>query len=115
MKSPHFVAAVSRHPAERLRSPHRLKGWIEDTFVAYFEDTGARKFTPHKLRGTAMSHARRAKIDVEDASIFFGCNPETMRKHYLDIDETKVSDDVAERMRRKKGRGKGNDPTDKAA
>ena len=41
-----------------------------------------------------MSRARKASIPIDDAAVAFGCNPETMRRHYIAIDETEVSDSV---------------------
>jgi hypothetical protein len=33
-------------------------------------------------------------ISYEDAAVAFGCNPDTMRKHYIAFDEVAVSDRV---------------------
>jgi hypothetical protein len=56
----------------------------------------AKAFKLHNLRGTAMTRAKEAGISYEDAAVAFGCNPETMRKHYVAIDEIMVSDRVME-------------------
>jgi hypothetical protein len=44
-----------------------------------------------------LSRARQAGVSSEDAAIAFGCNPETMRRHYIRLDETPISDEVMER------------------
>jgi hypothetical protein len=41
-----------------------------------------------------MSRAKSAGVAYDDDAIAFGCNPETMRKHYITLDETAVSDAV---------------------
>jgi hypothetical protein len=55
-------------------------------------------FKLHNFRGTAMSRARTAEVSYDDASIAFGCHPETMRKHYVALDETSISDRVMDRI-----------------
>lgn len=62
-----------------------------------------KKFKLHNLRGTAMSG-----IHFEDAAVAFGCNPDTMRKHYLELDEVAVTDRVMEAIQ---GNGKKADET----
>ena len=41
-----------------------------------------------------MTRAWMAGIKVEDAAIAFGCDPETMREHYLALDEQAIADRV---------------------
>jgi hypothetical protein len=41
-----------------------------------------------------MSRARQAGISYDDASVAFGCHPETMRQHYVNMNETAISDHV---------------------
>lgn len=72
----------------------QAEDWLENEAQRYFQETGARRFKLHNLRGTAMSRARRAGISIDDAAIAFGCNPDTMRKHYVAIDEESVADSV---------------------
>jgi predicted phage-related endonuclease len=45
-----------------------------------------------------MSRARQAGIGESDAAIAFGCNPSTMREHYLALDETAIADEVFSRL-----------------
>lgn len=83
------------HHAKRVRgyTPERLKDWMENQAVLYFEARPeARKFKLHNLRGTAMSVAKMAGVSFEDAAIAFGRHPATMREHYLALDETAISD-----------------------
>lgn len=73
--------------AERVKtfSPRQLRYWLQENAKTYFKKTKAKRFKLHNLRGTAMSRARMLGIGCDDAAISFGCNPDTMRKHYLAI------------------------------
>ena len=90
----HFVIAA----AVRDFAPHRLKSWIQGEAKLYFQATKADRFKLHNLRGTAMSKARMAGVIEDDAAIAFGCTPQTMREHYLALDEESISDDVFVRI-----------------
>ena len=50
-----------------------------------------------------MSKARMAGVGFDDAAVAFGCHPETMRKHYVALDETEISDRVMDRMQGRSG------------
>jgi integrase len=80
-------------------TPRQLVKWLQAEAQGYFDKTGAKKFKLHNLRGTAMSKARMAGVAESDAAIAFGCNPETMRKHYLALDEAQISDRVFSLLR----------------
>lgn len=83
--------------ARRVRgyTPERLKDWMENQANLYFEkEPEAQKFKLHNLRGTAMSVAKMAGVSFEEAAIAFGCHPETMRQHYLALDEVTITDRV---------------------
>ena len=87
------------HPNHARRvlgyTPERLKDWMENQAALYFEEVpAARKFKLHNLRGTAMSVAKMAGVSFEEAAIAFGCHPETMRQHYLALDEVAITDRV---------------------
>jgi hypothetical protein len=41
---------------------------------------------------------RHAAERNADAAVAFGCNPDTMRKHYIALDEVEISDRVMERI-----------------
>jgi integrase len=90
--SPRIAARVKDY------SPRQLRYWLQENTKTYFKKTKAKRFKLHNLRGTAMSRARMAGIGCDDAAIAFGCNPATMRKHYLAIDEQAVSDAVFDRL-----------------
>lgn len=83
-------------------SPVRLKRWIQnekDEYLwAHEGDPTVRHFKLHNLRGTAMSRAKQAGATYDRASIAFGCHPETMRRHYLQLDETAISDAVFDQI-----------------
>ncbi len=79
-------------------SPERLKVWLQHQLIAFRKATNGSRFKLHNLRGTPMSRARTAGIQIDDASITFGCNPQTMRQHYLNLDETRIADDVFNRI-----------------
>jgi hypothetical protein len=73
----------------------RLKKWLERENRQYLKkNPTAKKFKLHNLRGTPMSKAKEAGVHFEDAAIAFGCNADTMRKHYLALDEVAVTDRV---------------------
>ena len=80
-------------------TPARLVKWVQGEAEAYFHTTKAKHFKLHSLRATAMSQARMAGIAEGDAAVAFGCNPETMRKHYLNLDEVAIADQVFARLR----------------
>ncbi len=89
--------AQNRRTGEGLQ-PRQLRYWLQENTKTYFKKTKAKRYKLHNLRGTAMSRARMVGIGCDDAAIAFGCNPDTMRKHYLAIDEQAVSDAVFERL-----------------
>ncbi|WP_435017984.1 site-specific integrase [Tundrisphaera sp. TA3] len=103
--------------SERLRSIHRgrgrqdhvssLRGFAPERLVAWLEDEvekyrsahpERRRFKLHNFRGTAMSRAKLAGVAYDDAAVAFGCHPETMRRHYIHLDETLISDSVMDRL-----------------
>jgi integrase len=93
---PHHAAVVQEF------RPRRLMDWLQDQAIEYFKThPEARKFKLHNFRGTAMSRAKMAGVSYEDAAIAFGCNPNTMREHYLSLEEVEISDRVMEKMQAK--------------
>ena len=75
--------------------PQRLVNWLQDRLVEFRKERpDIPRFKLHNYRGTAMSRAKSAGVAYDDDAIAFGCNPETMRKHYITLDETAVSDAV---------------------
>lgn len=88
--------------------PQRLKRFLQNEVAEYCQaHPDARPFTLHDFRGTAMSTAKKAGVTYDEAAITFGCHPETMRRHYIVIDEVAISDGVLERVQRVKQGDKG--------
>jgi integrase len=84
--------------------PRRLKRFLQNEVTAYCQThPDVRPFTIHDFRGTAMSTAKMAGVTYDEAAITFGCHPETMRRHYLVINEVAIADAVLERVQRVKG------------
>ena len=54
---------------------------------------------------SALSRARMAGVSYDDDAIAFGCNPQTMRQHYIALDETEISDRVMDKIRGGNGDG----------
>jgi len=83
--------------------PQRLKRFLQNEVSEYCRShPDCRRFTLHDFRGTAMSKAKMAGATYDEAAITFGCHPETMRRHYLVIDEVAIADAVLERVQRVK-------------
>ncbi len=79
-------------------SPARLVRWLQDQTKEYINETGATRFKLHNFRGTAMSRARAAEITESDAAILFGCNPQTMREHYISLQKAELAEKIFEKM-----------------
>lgn len=99
-----YVARKELHHALAVKDfdPKRFKRWVqkekEEYLDAHKDDPTVRHFKLHNLRGTAMSRAKQAGATYDQASIAFGCHPETMRKHYLQLDETEIADGVFDKI-----------------
>ena len=99
-----YIARKESHHAVATKDfdPKRLKRWVqkekEEYLLAHKGDPKVRHFKLHNLRGTAMSRAKQAGATYDQASIAFGCHPETMRKHYLQLDETAIADGVFDKI-----------------
>ena len=93
-------ARGNHHHAKAVKdfSPARLVGWLQEQKSLYIQETEAEDFHLHNFRRTAMSRARMAGASESDAAIAFGCTPDTMRQHYLVLDEEKIADSVFERI-----------------
>jgi hypothetical protein len=50
------------------------------------------------FRKRAFTLAWEAGIDMRQASAAYGCNVDTLMKHYVALDEQAVTDEVFERM-----------------
>jgi len=83
--------------------PKRLVRWLQDRLVEFRKERpDIPRFKLHNDRGTAMSRAKSAGVAYAAAAIAFGCNPETMRKHSIALDETAVADAVMDRIQQGK-------------
>lgn len=81
-------------------SPQRLYYWIETLFADYRKAFPDRpRLTSHMFRKRAFTRAWNAGIDVRKASIAYGCNVDTLMKHYVMLDEQEVTDEVFGQMR----------------
>jgi serine/threonine protein phosphatase 1 len=85
-------------------TPERLMRFLQREVSDYFDaHPDLRPFTLHDFRRMAMSTAKMAGVSYDDAAITFGCHPETMRQHYLVLDEVAIADSVLDRVQRAKG------------
>lgn len=83
--------------------PKRLKRWLQQQIADYCEENkdvpGFRPFTAHNFRDTAMTRAWDADIPVDKAAIAFGCNAETMKRHYIRKEKIAITDAVFDQIR----------------
>lgn len=86
----------------KVFTPARLRRFIQNEVVEYCQskkaDPDFRSFTAHDFRGTAMSKAVTSGATVDQAALAFGCHAETMKKHYLKLEEQDISDAVLDRI-----------------
>jgi integrase len=70
--------------------------WLRRQLKAYLdEDASRRRFRLHDLRGTAMTRYLNASGgDWQGGAIAFGCDPETMKNHYVELDRGRIADKV---------------------
>jgi integrase len=83
-------------------SPQRLYFWVETLFSDYRKAHPEAALTSHMFRKRAFTMAWNAGVDVRHASIAYGCNVDTLMRHYVALDEQKVTDNVFERMHGKR-------------
>lgn len=94
-------------------TPPRLVRWLENQVKDYLSaKPKVKKFKLHNFRGTAMSRARMAGVSYDDAAIAFGCNPQTMRQHYIALEETEISDRVMDKIQGRNGEKNGEEHDD---
>jgi integrase len=78
--------------------PERLKRFLQYEIIEYNRlnngKPGFVPFTAHNFRDTAMTKAWDADIDLDRAAIAYGCNWETMKKHYIRKEALAVADAV---------------------
>lgn len=76
-------------------SPMRLNYWWETLFAEYNKSRpGQPTLTTHVLRKRAFRMAWEAGVDPRRASIAYGCNVDTLMRHYVGLDEQEVTDGV---------------------
>ncbi len=82
--------------------PERLRRFIQNEVSAYNQENDGRPgfvpFTAHNFRDTAMTRAWDAGIDLDRAALAYGCNRETMKKHYIRKNALAVADAVLEQV-----------------
>lgn len=78
--------------------PERLKRFLQNEIIEYNTENDGKPgfvpFTAHNFRDTAMTKAWDADIDLDRAAIAYGCNRETMKKHYIRKEALAVADAV---------------------
>jgi integrase len=88
-------------------SPQRLYHWVEGVFADYRKAHPDRPvLTTHMFRKRAFTLAWNAGIDPRRASIAYGCNVDTLMKHYVSLDEQEVTDGVFHQMNGGNGKEK---------
>jgi len=79
-------------------APGRLVDWMQDQCKAFIEKTETPRFTLHRLRARAMTKAWALGIKPESSAVAFGCEVNTMKKHYVDFDDTPEADAVFDKL-----------------
>jgi integrase len=89
-------------PSHRIKpnfDPKRFYYWVTTLFLDYRADNPDRpEIHSHQLRKRAFTKAYEAGVSERDASIAFGCNPDTMHRHYIALDEQEITDRVTTRL-----------------
>lgn len=79
-----------------------MKRFIQNEVTTYNQENedkpGFVPFTAHNFRDTAMTRAWDAGIDLDRAAFAYGCNRETMKKHYIRKNAIAVADAVFEQV-----------------
>jgi len=83
------------HQLNPVFDPQRLYYWVGLVFSDYHKKHPEQPvLTSHMFRKRAFTMAWQAGVDPRRASIAYGCNVDTMVKHYVVMDEQQVTDDV---------------------
>ena len=94
--------------------PERLRRFIQNEVSAYNHENDGRPgfvpFTALNFRDTAMTRAWDAGIDLDRAALAYGCNRETMKKHYIRKNALAVADAVFERVQNQPAKPAGAEP-----
>jgi integrase len=85
-------------PAHRIKPdfvPARFYYWVSTLFIDYGKANPDRpKIHSHQLRKRAFTKAWVAGVDPRKAAVAYGCNVDTVMKHYVAMDEQAVTDEV---------------------
>jgi integrase len=80
-------------------APARFKRFLQNEICGFLEENPDEPhFKAHDFRRKAMTEAYLTGVGLDRVSVAFGCHPETMRKHYLALDETEIADDVLRKI-----------------
>lgn len=83
------------HQLKEEFAPIRLYYWVETQFADYRKaNPDLPRFTTHMFRKRAFTMAWNRGIDPRRAAIAYGCNVDTLMKHYVGLDEQQVTDEV---------------------
>jgi integrase len=99
-----LIGAVKKMgcPTHRIKTdfvPQRLYHWIETLFIDYGKANPDRPpIHSHQLRKRAFTAAWENDIDPRKAAIAFACNPDTVMKHYVALDEQAVTEEVTTQL-----------------
>lgn len=89
-------------PAHRIKPdfvPARFYYWVTTLFLDYGKANPDKpKIHSHQLRKRAFTAAWENDIDPRKAAIAYGCNVDTVMKHYVSLDEQAVTDEVTAQL-----------------
>jgi hypothetical protein len=89
-------------PTRRIKSDFDVKRFYDWVTTLFLDDHEANPDKPaihsHQLRKRAFTKAYEAGVSEREASIAFGCNPVTMRRHDISLDEQAITDRVTARL-----------------
>jgi integrase len=89
-------------PTHRIKPdfvPKRFYHWVETLFLDYRAANPDRPaIHSHQLRKRAFTKAYEAGVSEREASIAFGCNPDTMHRHYIALNEQEITDRVTSKL-----------------
>jgi integrase len=89
-------------PAHRIKPdfvPSRFYYWATTLFLDYRAANPDRPaIHSHQLRKRAFTAAWKNNIDPRKAAIAYGCNVDTVMRHYVQLDEQAVTDEVTDQL-----------------
>jgi hypothetical protein len=87
------------HQVKDEFAPSRLYHWITTLFLDYGKAHPDRPHIhSHQLRERAFTAAWKNNIDPRKAATAYGCNVDTVMRHYVALDEQAVTDEVTEQL-----------------